>query len=272
MEALIRAAKGLGLHVSDSSGRANAAQKPPQVGSKRTASGNIAQSPPSVTPNPSQSPPMDTREDGPPAANTRSRSQTPSGPRALPQPAPGGIAQVVPRHNATGHLPMRAPSSLPTRKPLPRIPTPMVSGVAESMHNPQNQMEVDTGEPPTNPNPAPEPIPTTENTNTDPFTAIHAALTALAAQVEQIANKVDGSPRPPPTQQPSTGTTRNQHAEAPPPVNRSSRPKVSIPRQVNPDDGFIQEQHGRWNVVTARAIAQQTEANTSASKVAAAQG
>ena len=256
-EALIRAAKGLGLQVSNSTGKANVVQKPPQAGSKRTASGNSAKPLPSIS-NPSQCLPMDTENDGGPAANTRSRSRTPSGPRAPPPPPPVETGQVKTRRSVAACLPMRAPSSLPTR-PLPRIPTPFTNGVASSMHNPQNRMEIDPGEPLTNPSPVPEHTTTPETTNGDPLAAIQVSLAALAARIEQIASKVNGN-------------SNTQQAVAPPPVNRSSRPKVSIPRQTNPDDGFIQEQHGTWNVVTARAIAQQTEANTSASKAAAAQG
>ena len=270
IEALIKAAKGLGLQVSVGTGKTNTVQNPPQAGSKRTASGNAALPPPSTT-NQTQSLPMDTQADGPPAANTRSRSRTPSGPRAPPCP-PAETAQATTRPNPATRLPMRAPSSLPNRKPLPRIPTPFTNGVASSMHNPQNQMEVDPGEPRTNPIPDPGPTATTRTANADPFAAIQASLEALDARVEQIASKVDGNPRAPPQQQHRAGNANPQRSEGPPPVNRSSRPKVSIPRQTNPDDGFIQEQRGTWNVVTARAIAQQTEANTSASKAAAAQG
>ena len=273
-EALIRAAKELGLHFSETQGKSIAAQKPAQAGTKRNASGNTAPPPPLNGLAQTLALPMDTQEDGPPASNTRSRARTPSGPRAFPPPSPptaplAGPAAAPTQRNTAVRLPMRAPSSLPTR-PLPRLPSPFISGVATSMHNPNNQMEIDSGERP--------PIPSTEHSpsaiagrpNVDPLAAIQASLAALTARIEQIAGKVEGNPRP--AQPAGAGQAAPRPVVSAPPVNRSTRPKVSIPRQTNPDDGFIQEHHGTWNVVTAHAIAQQTEANTFASKAAAAQG
>ena len=269
-EAIIRAAKGLGLLVSDGPGKSNPPpQRPAQAGTKRTASGNSAQTPCNHDTQPS--PPMDTQEDGPPAANTRSRSRTPSGPRAPPTAPPNVTALVKPQRTAAARLPMRAPSSQPAR-PLPRIPTPFISGVADSMHNPLNRMDVDSGVSPANPNPEPNHTAPRAGAGADPLVAIQASLAALATRIEQIANKVEGNPDPPPARQAGTRPSSSPHANSAPPVNRASRPRVSLPRQANPDDGFIQEQHGTWNVVTAHAIAQQTEANTFASKAAAAQG
>ena len=274
-DALIRAAKELGLHVSDDPGKTSVAQRAPQAGAKRTASGNTAPTP-IRCPTPIPALAMDTLEDGtpatvdgPPAANTRSHSRTPTGPRAPAPTPPTRAAQPMPRRNSAVRLPMRAPSTLPTR-PLPRPPSPFTSGVAESMHNP-HQMQVDPGEPLTNHTPITGPSPMAEVPQADPLVAIQATLAALTARIEQLATQVE-SPRPNPNQPHGARPTNGKQPEVGPPVNRSTRPRVSIPRQPNPDDGFIQEQHGTWNVVTAQAIAQQTEANTFASRAAAAQG
>ena len=259
--AVIQAAKELGLKPSDFKGAQSAGEKthrpgpplnigppPAKAGSKRTASGNMAPPPPPPTP---ASPMEVVPEDGNPARNTRSRSR-----------------ERGPREDPLSLLPADAPR-------IQRAPSPFVSGVASSMHNPANAMAVDAA---TQPGPGPQeqtgantPTQTGNLTvgqtpNEEPLVAIQAMLMTLTARIEQVASLVEGPSRRP--QNPAVATV----PKAPATVNRP--PRVDIPRQKNPDDGFIQADPPRraWNNVTAQGIAQQEEAKKSANKAAVAQG
>ena len=274
--AVIKAARDLGMSPADfrnapgsekphKPGPPTSMGPPPaKAGSKRTASGNLP--PRCSTPAPAAAMEV-VPEEGGPSRRTRSRSRTPTGPRA---PAPPEILQPVPR---------RGPQPAPA--PVERAHTPFVSGVASSMHNPANAMAIDMSTanpalPQTQPGEGPPSTTPQEDPNAGPLVAIQNMLTTLAARVEQVAAMVEG---PNNRTHPSRGevstaaqATPPAAPPGPPPGNRP--PRVDIPRQSNPDDGFIQMEPPRraWNNVTAHGIAQQVEARATATKSAAAQG
>ena len=240
--AIVQAAKELGLKPLDFRNPQGSGEKahkpnhplsggpsPPLAGAKRTASGSM----PPLGPTPGPAPPMEVvQEEASSARTTRSQSRN----RGRPGAAPSEIVQ-------------------------PDSPTPFVSGVAQSMHNPANQMAVDSATPPQS------------DPNEGPLAAIQSMLTTLTARIEQVASMVEGPnyrALPTPKTGPSMSTPAGQRA--PPQGNRA--PRVDIPRPMNPDDGFIQTDPLRraWNNVTAQGIAQQTEAKNNATRAAVTQG
>ncbi|KAF8265194.1 hypothetical protein EI94DRAFT_1831353 [Lactarius quietus] len=226
----------------------------PRAGSKRTASGNSV--PGARAHTPAQTASSDQQDNSTPAYNTcsRSRSRTPSGPRASPTDTSRSTESTQPalfkNPWARQALQQALGSQPPSTARGPRTQPPAPAGTTVTA------MEVDPEQGNTNTNTPPQldlqpPVTTavvpSKELSDGGLATIQSMLTTLAAWIEQVASMVQ-APRDP-------GNTR---------TGRPPRaPKVDIPR-AGTDNGPTQgaPPHGAWNVITTEGIAQQRETNT----------
>ncbi|KAF8264276.1 hypothetical protein EI94DRAFT_1871349 [Lactarius quietus] len=201
---------------------------------------------------------------GPPPPRTGAK-RTASAPLEIAYPSPRRIVPLVPPTSGFSHAGPQPPPN------CPRTPSPGDNGgLAGSMHNPNNVMEVDNGPlhadaaPQNQGHPTPLPLSTQANPKASRLEAIQNMLASLAARIEQVADMVE-KPQ-----------NRSASERTPAADNRPTQQptRVDIPRPANTNDGFIQTEPPRrtWNVITANGIAQQTNANAYATRAAANQG